>query len=760
MFCAGLLLSNTLSTLRSRSLQVLVPVSFLAALTGFLTIQFSVKTAANAASHAARLGARSGLFSSLLCAGMIVLALKLVDAAGLFAAWLAAPLCILPGALAGMAGASLAVSFAPSPIETERDKFVDVPADGISWLAFPIWMLALLGLTSPIYLRSWKGYFPPPVASNPIAPQPAPAPRPANIPEPPPSPPPFRFTPSPELGTAKPLQWELATHQTLTGLSGDGPLAFTADGRWIAGLAGGDVAMFDLHSLESECTWKPRIKVRSLAFSPDGRQLFLVSDESPPRVGVLRRDGARVIMLPQPRNRLVPADPPIWLGTNDVIFLSSGEVPARLDLATLEIGPAATTESWQGRSNTQLEKWTVQGQPIWPERSAWRLAPVQFSTATELPEVEGAKSGWPERHELALAIIDQTRAPSKAFPSVGLAIGDRFLASQDGSKFVRCRGRDVEVFYLIPSSKVPQSSWSVTMPDDPKTLEEPALKRAVEERHLCAFAYRPLVNPLNNEVIGPDRRRVIASVRIAKWEGSQAICVSDIQSEDPAGPLVIADPHRWNGIHPELLRLPIPHRWWSIAKPAELSSQSGSLPALNNQPRVETRFEGGAFSIVDIREPEPPSLPRPQAPPPTQSPAPAPQEPAAAAPPERPGEPVYKFVLEHHRKTSAGDFAGIAADYADRVEYLKNGTVSRAFIEQDARKYHQEHRNVREWSPGEMVIRKKGPDRYEAEYVLHSETTLVKDGTTSKVTIPLRLVIVRQNGEFKIIKQVRDPSIR
>jgi hypothetical protein len=688
---------------------------------------------------------------------MIILALNLDNAAGLFTAWLAAPLCILPGALAGMAGASLAVRFAPLPVETNQNAPSGVASDGISWLALPIWILALFGLTSPLYLRSWKSYFPPPIASNPIAPQPAPAPKPANIPEQPPLPPPFRFAPSHELGTTKPLQWEIAAYKVLPELSGDGPLAFTGDGRWIAGLRGSDVTIYDLHSLEPECTWKPGIKVRSLAFSPDGRQLFLVSGESPPRFGVLRRDGTRVIMLPQPRNRLVPDDPPVWLGMNEVIFLSSGAVPARLDLGTLEIGPITTAESWQGRTNTQLEKWTVQGQPTWPERSAWQLAAVRFTTATELPEVEGARSGWPMQQGFALAIIDQSRAPSRVFPSVDLATGDRFFASSDGSKFVRCRRSDVEVFYFHPSSNVWQSAWSVTMPGDPKDLEEPALKHAAEEKALCAFAYRALVNPLNNEVIGPDRSRVLASVRIAKWEGSQAICVSDLQPEDPAGSLVIADPHRWNGSLPELLRLPVPHRWWSIAKPAEFSPRSTPLPKLDNQPRVETRFEDGAIRIVDIRETEPPPPPPLPEPP---LPALVPQEPVPASPSEKEGEPVYKFVLEHHRKTSAGDFAGIAADYADRVEYLNKGTVSRAFIEQDARKYHQEHSHVREWSPEHMTITRKNPDRYEVQYVLHSETTLVKDGTTSKVTIPLRLVIVRQNGEFKIIKQVRDQTPR
>ncbi len=761
MFGAGHLLSGALSESQRPGILVLLSIVVTAATAGAVAVGLAGQRETAADWQAARLGARTGLFSAALSAGMLVLAAKLSGAEGILSIWLAAALCILPGAVCGMGGASMGfkLSAGTSPESGTRAEAPSVSSGtgGISWLALPIWGLAVCGMSAPLYLNSWQRYSPllkiqavPGSSAKPAEPvEPA-----LTVAPPQPPPPPFEFTPSSELGSTKPLQWEIFAHMTLAELDGDGPLAFTADGRFVAGIASGDVVIYDIHTLRTENTWTMGFPVNALAFSPDGKQLLLVSGESPPRIGVLRSEGSRVIMLPQPRKRLVPAEQPVWLGPNDVVFLSSGAVPARLDLASLEINPAATEESWKRRSNTQLDKWTVEGQPTWPERSAWQFAAVRFATETELPEVESVTDIWPMRFGLALGIIDRTRALSRMFPSIDLAAGDRFFATPNGSMFVRCRGRRVEIFYFQPSAATPQSAWSVTMPCDLNDLQDPVIKQAVEEKALCAFAYRPLVNPLNNQVIGPDRGRVLASVRIATWQGSQALCASDLHCDDPSGEIVIADPHRWHGSRPELLRMPVPHRWWSAAKPAEFSQRSTPLPVLDNQPRVDTRFERGAVRITDIREyrPPPPSLPGPPSP---AQPA-VPTVPASApAPPANDGELIHRFIIEHHRKASAGDFAGIAADYADRVEYLTKGTVTRAFIEQDARKYHEAHSRVREWSPEHMTVRKVAPGRYEAEYVLHSETVLAKDGVTSRTTVPLRLVIVMQDGKLRIVKQVR-----
>ena len=103
-FALAVPVAGWISSLRLPGLMVLAAVTFVAGLAGALAVHLSGRTPSDTGWQAARLGARAGLFASLLSAGMIVLAARLADAPSLLAIWLAAPLCILPGALAGMAG--------------------------------------------------------------------------------------------------------------------------------------------------------------------------------------------------------------------------------------------------------------------------------------------------------------------------------------------------------------------------------------------------------------------------------------------------------------------------------------------------------------------------------------------------------------------------------------------------------------------------------------------------------------------------------
>jgi hypothetical protein len=763
-FALAVPVTGSISSLRLPGLMVLAAVTFVAGLAGMLAVRLSGRTPSDTGWQAARLGARAGLFASLLSAGMTVLAARLADAPSLLAIWLAAPLCILPGALAGMAGASLGVRLAPPPAAGQEEEAAPiVTTGGISWWALPIWGLALFGLLSPFYIRSWRGYFPlpPPVIETPPPPPPAPVeiPKPS-IPLPPPRPT-FEFTPSPELATTKAMQWQIFARKSVPEIAGDGPLALSSDGRWIAGLAGDNVALIDLHKLEVECRWQPRMKVQSLAFSPDSRQLFLVSSESPARVGVLRVEGVRSISLPQPKKRMVPSAPPFWHKDKEVLFLSNGDVPLVLNLDTLEIDPLASSEEWRNRLEAQRTKFTVQGQPSWPESPTWRLTPAQFTTATELPEVEGSFSRWPERHGLALAASDKTGTANRVFQDIDIEKGDRFLASPDGAKFIRCRGNVAEVFYFSPSEKDPPLAWEVTMPGNPDTLEDLTVKRAVEEGLLCAFAYRPQINPLNDRVIGPDRSRVLAHVRLVKWEGTRASFTNFIESGERPGPVVIADPHRWSGSEPKLVSLSTPHRWWAEASPPASPVEPASLPPLNNQPQIVTRLEDGAMRITDIREPAaaPPSKPTsaPDPPPPT-PPVPAENGPIVAITPE--GKQVGDFLMAHHRKAESGNIAALISDYADRVQFLKNGTVDRAVIEKQETADHAQYTMVRESIPGGIKIRPLGEGRYEAYYDLHSSTTSRKDGSVTNKIVSLLVEVKFINRVPRIVKQVLDKSAK
>lgn len=693
--------------------------------------------------HAARLGARAGILSALLAAGMIVLAARLSDSRALFTIWLSAPLCILPGALAGMGGASAAIRLSPVT-DGPADKTtapVEEPG-GISWLAFAITGLAIGGLLSPFYIHSWRSYFPPPPVEIVKEPVPEILPKPVEPATPyiapPPPRPSFRFDPSPALAATGALRWNLTASRPLPDMAGDGPMSLSNDGRWLACVAGdGSVVVTDLHTAETTSRWQIAGKAQAFAFSPDNLEMIYVTADTPAHVGVLRVSGSRVIPLPQPKKRLVPATPPVWHKAKEVFFLSTGEPPLALNLDTLEIDPAVSPDEWKAMSADQRKPWTAQRQQVWPESDSWKLSPLTYTTATELPEVEGVSSGWPERHALSLGVSDKNGAGSLVFPAIDLQKSDRFLAAKDGSKFIRCRGDKVEIFYFSPSAKSPEAGWKVKMPHAPDFLEDLLVQRAVEEKTLCAFVYRPLINPLNQQVIGPDRSRVFSLARLEKWEGEEAVFRNAQQSAEALGSLIIADPHRWNGGQPLLVSFTSPHRWWAEAEPAELSAPASTIASLNNQPELDARFDAGALRIENFRDPK--SL----------STRPEETSPSEVSPTTN---LIGDFIIQHHRNAQNGDVTAFVAGYADRVDHFSNGIVDRAFIEKDERKYHAEHTDIKESVLGNIRIRAAGPNRFEARYTLRSTTVLKKDNSLSDNVMSELLVIELQNGQPRIVK--------
>lgn len=118
------------------------------------------------------------------------------------------------------------------------------------------------------------------------------------------------------------------------------------------------------------------------------------------------------------------------------------------------------------------------------------------------------------------------------------------------------------------------------------------------------------------------------------------------------------------------------------------------------------------------------------------------------------------FIKAHHQKAERREVAAFAADYADRVQFLNDGTVNRDFIAQKTSDYHAGLSQVKEEVSKYLGILPLGRHRYEVRYQLRSTTTSRKDNKQTVRDVPLVLEVEVVNGVPRIVKQVAEKSSR
>lgn len=339
---------------------------------------------------------------------------------------------------------------------------------------------------------------------------PSPPPR----PEPPPAPP-FRYELPAALLTAQPVSWKIEATRGL----GDFPLqygvAFSSDGRFVA--SGGDsrdIVVRDLHSEDVRHVGTLPYPMRSLSFSPDGQRLFVVMEGDPRRVGVADLKSGRFIPLPQPKKHAVPEGQAVWWRETSVLFEWKKESMLALDLDTLEFDPARLSDADSLRFQSLAN-------PAFPENDRWRFAGMDIPSFTELPEVEGTPD-WRWQGGTKLMLADLKHISQRVFEEIELQKRDQVYGPPDGSKVLWCReGRATAVYFT--TGPVPPLSWKISLPHGPDRLKPTdAARQAAETGQLSLLLYPPLINPLNNRSVGPDREHPKAILRIRNWTGIMA----------------------------------------------------------------------------------------------------------------------------------------------------------------------------------------------------------------------------------------------
>ncbi len=539
---------------------------------------------------------------------------------------------------------------------------------------------------------------------------------------------PFKYTMPEALKTSLPVSWKVQTQRELDWIRPDHCLSFTKDERLLIGLeVDGRILVQDLDTHDQ---WRmPTLPypVLQVSCSPDGQRLFVVMNADPRRVGVVTITSGVFIPLPQPRKHAVPDCRISWWKDQGVVFLTDPKSPLMLDLETLEFDPAKLAEGELARINYELA-------PGLPKNDRWAFSAGSLLTSAELPEVEGTPE-WRWNAAKQLMVSDLVHASSRIFREIEIDGSDRMIAVTHGSKFLRFRNQSLTAFYF-DAGPVSPLRWKLTLPHGPDTMRENDLViGALPQGELSLLMYAPLINPLNQKTIGPDRDQPKAILHFLRWEGTEAEVWIESSMHPYSPGDVLADVHV-PGAPPQLLAFEQPHHWWMLApEPLPDATDVSKLPLRKDfTKRSEPTGEVQAKASGGVKPPD--------------------AGPASTASEELDDiqKAVSTLVYGHHAAASTGRLQDVVSDYADRVDHFNNGMVDRDFIYKDEMKYHQRYKFVRERVTTAVAVTPIGSGRVEVNYIMMNEWQRLADNVSGSGVFRVILTLENQPLGWKIIK--------
>jgi len=735
------LLSGTTHAMIDEPARLLLALAVFAAVAGF--------TVAGLHSHAGmdsfksvRCGVRGAAVTAIVSASAFgVMARTVPGQFALFRALLAGILSVMPGMLCGTLAAGLgAILFSrPLPVEKPSPHGPDGLPESVVWgLRGLIATLVVLAVSLP------PGEFPaaklkPAIEEKPVQ----------VIPQPPS----FSYAASPAITTAHAMQWNLSTTHNLEGVKAN-TVTLSQDDRWLGYVSDHDAILraVDLSSHSERHASLPH-SIDRLAFSPDAERVFVATSREELQMGVVDLKTSRYISLPKPRNRAMPEGQLFWWQEKEVLILGNGGRWI-LNLDTLDVDAADEVASWKSADEARRSLITSQAAGGLRESPRWAWQSVLVPKSTELPEERGV-SDWLIQGAMRLSIRHPERDVRRVFDLIAVEKRDRLLSTRDGSKVIQVRGDSARVFYF-DITKSPSLKWTIPMPH-PATEgpDSSRIETALKDGTLCAYVYGRVVNPLNQQLVGPDRRDVRGTLTVLDWdEKTMTVYLSETLGTVQVGDIV-ADLHIRNGDRRELVKLKTPHRWW--AKLNQFVPESDEIEAIPTTAEKAKQFatvrdaERAATQAKDeadrkareaeearVRQERDAAMKRAEATNSTQ--------------PSNAGDPVKDFILAHHRKSEIGDARGIAADYAERVDYFTDGFVDPAYILRDETQYHATHRVEEESVQGDIRLTRL-KNGYTATYTIKTRSLDLQKSTLKEGLFEENLIIIQSPTGLKIARQ-------
>jgi hypothetical protein len=586
-----------------------------------------------------RSGIRAGLLTALLGGGTAVFGATLQSTPSGFATILPAVLTIPPGAFFGVLGALL-VSMLRNPRMASAER---CPSSRESKFAAPlvaVILLSLCGYVSPLIARIAAPDHS--KATDPIPLNPVPSEEPPAIAKPsPPPPPPWEYRAPKDFHDARPNTIKVLTNVSLGRFGAPLRIAFAHDKHTLAfGGENAEIVIVDLNIPEKKKSlWLPEVPER-FGFSPDDGRLFCVSN------------GGRFVasldsVIPLPLPEIVPPGDIEWTEKTRAYVDSSV-----IDLETLQVSNAPDRTS---------------------KGSATTHANIDLREFHRVIDV----SRWNVRTERAHALRDKQLDYSQTVPFPG----ENPRLSPDGTKVLSTRdGELIATFFELSESRARRFTIDVGRPI------LPALADALKEKRLLAMLCSPIVNPLNDRVVGADLARVKGTVSFESWDGSKAALWvkedygSIVSDRDTIAHLMVTDGER-------RIHVPEFESWWSIVSNVSASASPKLLPVPEKKPAHTNPPEKTPVGNGPL------------------------QEPATA-------ELLRTFIRTHHEKSSRGDVDGLVADYASNVDHLNWQMVSREDIRKEEREYHSPGTRSTETVEGEISIAHLSGALFRAKYTL------------------------------------------
>ncbi len=577
----------------------------------------------------------------------------------------------------------------------------------------------------------------------------------------------FAFTPSPDIEHASAMQWRLLKQREVSGVD-ESTLALSPDDRYVACVAREQQAV-QVIDLRTEAIWRVNLpgKVEHFSFHPSGERLLVACLVNGERFyGVADIQRGQVTMLPKPRKGMVPAGTPFWWKDTKVLVVQN-QNRLMLNLDNLEIDDAAQDEEWKSLDPLIQQKLTREVVPALMDKAQWQWEVRRFIRRSELPEIAG-QSQWPLTLERCLAISHPLLDCMTVFPSLDVKEGERLCSTRDGSVVLRTLGGVLHLYYF-DVEPLPDLVWKIIMPHSPEDGEHgKEVTRALEARQLAALVYRPMINPLNQKVVGPLREEALGVMRFLEWKGKEAtVYLWQRRSPIKEGDIIADVCSLTDEPEGDLLTLNTPHRWWTPLPPTNGGSLTPPKASLRHEQTSVLKKRESEQNAVSVareaaerrnREEEEAAAARMAA---EKTAAMAAERKAAAekaaltdeiAPKLK--DMVVRFVAAHHKKSLEGDVQGLVADYADKVDYFTNGAVDRAWILRDEATYHNAHLMFEERVMGDVRVKHaiQGGD-YEVAYDLRVQAQNMATRKPIDGIFSVRMVIAHTSEGMRIILQ-------
>ena len=475
----------------------------------------------------------------------------------------------------------------------------------------------------------------------------------------------------------------------------------------------------------------------ALAWSEDSTRLVYLCLDEERYAGVLdSKDGSNV-ELPIPSGERLPSQSELaWPFENQVVFVTSQNEDAFLDLETLRVHPLSESEEWSMLTEERRAVFHARAQGNYFSSDRWSVAPHVFVTSYQPPN--HFQRGWKHDTATQMAVKDHELAYENRIDLGQFKSGYKLIATPDRSIFIHLHDDSAEFLYMgLRDEPELRATFSLSQMFPGEEVPQ-ELVTHLENKTLAAFVCASITNPLTGKVVGPDRNQVRAIARLAMAGADKVELWISEELEQVREGDVVADLHYWQRNEPQSLSITELEDWWTPMPP---------LGALE---------PGLAVKRGDVP-------PRSAQVPASRAVSPSPRIERLPNRPEPPAEDLIKaFVQEHHRKASNRNLDGYAADYAPQVEYFDHGKVTPQFIREDQRKYQEKYpRKVTETVQGKIAIRAAGETLYSVTYELYSAVEGKEEWNwveaTSDVTLVVRVIgnspsILMQSSKVRNVK--------